>query len=84
MSGVTFIDAAGIGVLTAAANRAREAGGGLSLLAPSRQVRRLLDILPLEEILPAVSGTGLVWTSELVRQHAIQLHPAAYRMTRRR
>jgi anti-anti-sigma factor len=40
MSGVAFIDAAGIGVLVAAANRAREAGGGLSLLAPSWQVRR--------------------------------------------
>ena len=53
MSGITFIDAAGIGVLVAAANRAREAGGGLSLLAPSRQVRRLLDILHLDAILPA-------------------------------
>ena len=29
VSGVTFIGAAGIGVLVAAANRAREAGGGL-------------------------------------------------------
>ena len=37
MSGVTFIDASGIGVLVAAANRARQAEGGLSLLAPSRQ-----------------------------------------------
>jgi anti-anti-sigma factor len=53
MSGVTFIDAAGIGVLVAAANRARQAGGGLSLLAPSRQVRRLLDVLHLDAILPA-------------------------------
>ncbi len=53
MSGVTFIDASGIGVLVAAANRARQAGGGLSLLAPSRQVRRLLDVLHLDAILPA-------------------------------
>jgi anti-anti-sigma factor len=53
MSGVTFIDAAGIGVLVAAANRAREAGGGLSLLAPSPQVRRLLDVLHLDAVLPA-------------------------------
>jgi anti-anti-sigma factor len=52
MSGVTFIGAAGIGVLVATANRAREAGGSLSLLAPSRQVRRLLDILHLDAILP--------------------------------
>jgi anti-sigma B factor antagonist len=53
MSGVTFIGAAGIGVLVAAANRAQEAGGGLSLLAPSRQVRWLLDLFHLDEILSA-------------------------------
>jgi anti-sigma B factor antagonist len=53
MSGVAFIDAGGIGVLVAAANRAREAGGSLSLLAPSRQVRRLLDVFHLDGILPA-------------------------------
>jgi anti-sigma B factor antagonist len=58
MSGVTFIGAAGIGVLVAAANRAREAGGGLSLLAPSRKVRRLLDILHLDAILPAAQRSG--------------------------
>jgi anti-sigma B factor antagonist len=58
MSGVTFIGAAGIGVLVAAANRAREAGGGLSLLVPSRQVRRLLDVLHLDGILPAAQRSG--------------------------
>jgi anti-anti-sigma factor len=52
MSGVAFIDAAGIGVLIDAAHRARKAGGGLSLLAPSWPVRRLLDLLPLDGILP--------------------------------
>jgi len=58
MSSVTFIDASGIGVLVAAANRARQAGGGLSLLAPSRQVRRLLDVLHLDAILPAAQRLG--------------------------
>ncbi len=58
VSGVAFIDAGGIGVLVAAANRAREAGGGLSLLAPSRQVRRLLDVLHLDAILPAAQRSG--------------------------
>jgi anti-sigma B factor antagonist len=53
MSGVTFLGAAGIGVLVDAANRAREAGGSLSLLAPSPQVRWLLDVLHLDAILPA-------------------------------
>jgi anti-sigma B factor antagonist len=55
MSGVTFIDAAGIGVHVAAANRARAAGGGLSLLTPSRQVQRLLDILLLDPLRPLAS-----------------------------
>jgi anti-sigma B factor antagonist len=58
MSGVTFIGAAGIGVLVAAANRARQAGGGLSLLAPSRPVRQLLDVLHLDAILPAAQSSG--------------------------
>ena len=64
VSGVAFIDASGIGVLVAAANRARQAGGGLSLLAPSPQVRRLLDVLRLDAVLPAAerlagpSGAG--------------------------
>ena len=58
MSGVTFIGAAGIGVLVAAANRAREAGGGLSLLAPSQQVRRLLDVFHLDAILPTAQRSG--------------------------
>jgi anti-sigma B factor antagonist len=52
MSGVTFIGAAGIGVLVAAANRAREGGGSLSLLAPSPQVLLLLDVFHLDTILP--------------------------------
>jgi anti-sigma B factor antagonist len=58
MSGVTFIDAAGIDVLVAAANRARATGGGLSLLAPSRQVRRLLDVFHLDAILPIAQRSG--------------------------
>jgi len=58
MSGVTFIDAGGIGVLVAAANRARQAGGGLSLLAPSPQVRRLLDVFRLDAILPMAERLG--------------------------
>lgn len=58
MSGVTFLGAAGIGVLVDAASRAREAGGSLSLLAPSPQVRWLLDVLRLDAILPAAQRPG--------------------------
>ena len=53
MSGVTFLGAAGIGVLVAAANQARQGGGSLSLLAPSPQVRLLLDVFHLDAVLPA-------------------------------
>jgi len=52
MSGVTFIGAAGIGVLVAAANQAWERGGSLSLLAASPQMLLLLDVLHLDAILP--------------------------------
>ena len=58
MSGVTFIDAAGIDVLVAAASRAREAGGGLSLVAPSQQVRWLLGVLHLDATLPTALRSG--------------------------
>ena len=58
MSGVAFIDASGIGVLVDAANRARKAGGGLSLLAPSWPVRRLLDLFHLDAILPTAPRSG--------------------------
>jgi anti-anti-sigma factor len=58
MSGVTFTDVSGIGVLVAAANGARQAGGGLSLLAPSWQVRRLLDVVDLDAIVPIAECLG--------------------------
>jgi anti-sigma B factor antagonist len=58
MSGVTFLGAAGIGVLVAAASRARDAGGSLSLLAPSPRVRWLLDVLHLDTILPAAQRSA--------------------------
>ena len=58
MSGVTFIGAAGIGVLVDVANRAREAGGSLSLLAPSPRVQWLLDVLHLDATLPAAQRSG--------------------------
>jgi anti-sigma B factor antagonist len=44
MSGVTFIDACGIGVLVSAHKRARARGGQLVLRDPSRCVSRLLEL----------------------------------------
>ena len=75
MSGVAFIDAAGIGVLIDAANRARKAGGGLSLLAPSWPVRLLLDLFHLDEILPV----GPRSVGPFVAGSAALTPPAGYR-----
>ena len=52
LSAVTFMDASGIGVLLATRAQAAEAGGSLTLRAPSRAVRRLTGILGLDEVLP--------------------------------
>ena len=55
MSAVTFMDASGISVLLSVAKQAMDAGGSLTLRAPSAAVRRLTGILGLDEVLP-VSG----------------------------
>jgi anti-anti-sigma factor len=51
LGAVTFIDSSGIDVLVWGAERAAEAGGSLRLRAPSRPVRRLVDILALGGVL---------------------------------
>ena len=53
MSAVTFIDASGIGELLAARRLAVDAGGSLTLRAPSRAVRRVTGVLGLDEVLLA-------------------------------
>lgn len=58
MSAVRFIDASGIGVLVAAANAARAAGGDLLLQDPSPQLRKLLSILNLNTSLRAAGLRG--------------------------
>ena len=51
MSAVTFMDASGIGVLLTARRLALDAGGSLTLRAPSWAVRRVTGILGLDEVL---------------------------------
>jgi anti-sigma B factor antagonist len=51
-SGVTFIDAAGVGVLAGAAARAAARGGSLRLAAAGRQVRRVLALTGLDRSIP--------------------------------
>ncbi|RYU10710.1 STAS domain-containing protein [Nocardioides iriomotensis] len=52
VAGLTFIDCRGLGMLTARARAAVAAGGCLRLVAPSRAVRKLLDIAELQAALP--------------------------------
>ena len=51
MSAVTFIDASGIGVLLAARRLAVDAGGSLTVRAPSWAVRRVTGVLGLDQAL---------------------------------
>jgi anti-sigma B factor antagonist len=44
LHGVTFMDAAGFGVIAATYRKANEDGGCIRLAAPSRQARRLLEL----------------------------------------
>ena len=51
LSAMTFIDSTGLGVIVGAVKRIREDGGTLSLRAPSRSTRKVLDITGLSEII---------------------------------
>ena len=55
LSAVTFMDASGIGVLLAIRRQAVEAGGSLTLRAPSGAVRKVIGICGLDEVLAAVT-----------------------------
>ena len=51
LSGVNFCDAAGLSTFLAADRLLRATGGRLTLIQPSPQVRRLLTITKLDEVL---------------------------------
>ncbi|GAB3424380.1 STAS domain-containing protein [Flindersiella endophytica] len=51
MSGVTFIDSAGLTVILAARQRARAQGGDTYLLGPTKQIRKVLAITSLDRLL---------------------------------
>jgi anti-sigma B factor antagonist len=50
LSGVTFIDSTGLGVLVTAIKHAKESGGQLTLRAPSRSTRKVLEITGLSQL----------------------------------
>lgn len=49
---VTFMDASGLGVLAAGGHAARRRGGALRLVGASRQVRRIVALTQLDQVLP--------------------------------
>lgn len=51
LSEVTFIDSAGLTVILAARQRARARGGDTYLLAPTKQIRKVLAITSLDRLL---------------------------------
>jgi anti-anti-sigma factor len=53
MSGVTFCDSTGLGVLVQIHQRAAEGGGWLRIAAPTDAVRRALEITNLDRLIPA-------------------------------
>ncbi|MEV0895921.1 STAS domain-containing protein [Actinoplanes sp. NPDC049802] len=52
MSGVSFIDSTGLGALISGFQRARDSGIGFSLSHPSTQVRQVLVLSGLLEVVP--------------------------------
>ena len=52
LSGVTFLDSTGVGVLVGALKRAREAGGALHFCGAQPRVRRVFEITGLIGALP--------------------------------
>lgn len=54
VTGLTFIDSTGLGVIVAVLKRAREAGGNLTLKGPNRSARKVLDISGLSRIIDVV------------------------------
>jgi anti-sigma B factor antagonist len=63
LSRVSFIDAAGAGVLAGAAARAAARGGSLQLAAAGRQVRRVLVLTGLDRSIPLAATVAETRTS---------------------
>ena len=58
LSGVTFVDAAGLGALLDGSEAVRKGGGDLCLSSPSPMLRRMLRLLELEARLPIAESSG--------------------------
>ena len=58
LSRVAFLDSAGLGELVACLKRARQAGGDVRLLCPSRRVRELFELTALNLIFQSFDDEG--------------------------
>lgn len=91
LSGVGFMDSSGLGLIMGRLSVMKALGGGLLLLNPSRETRRILSLAGIERIVPvAYTGDhgkeqGDVSASEVVfkdvrreeRRRIVKKHPSA-------
>jgi len=63
LAGVEFLDSTGLGVLVGILKRVRSHGGALRLVAPPEQVRRLLALTRLDQILDVYPDTASAVTA---------------------
>jgi anti-sigma B factor antagonist len=70
LSGLTFCDAAGLGVLARVAGHARRAGRSLKLTAARPSLLRIMHITGMDEAFPEVRGASLTPLT-LPRQAAV-------------
>lgn len=56
LSGLSFMDSAGIGVLVGATKRARAADGRLCLVSPRHHIRQVLESMGLVRVMPIFGG----------------------------
>jgi anti-sigma B factor antagonist len=54
VSGLSFIDSTGLGVIVAVLKRAKELGGNLVLRGPSKSARKVIDISGLSQIVEII------------------------------
>jgi len=56
VSGVEYMDSVGLGILVGMAKRAVEAGGGLAVISPRDNVRRVFEVSGTRELLNVVDS----------------------------
>jgi len=68
LNGVSFMDSIGLGIVMKGYKLCKQAGGGLILLRPSDPVRRLIETLKLDRLIPVAAGMEEARTIALTLQ----------------